>query len=179
MPVRPLHTVLGFALLLTLAACSDGGAATTTAATVETTSTTVGRTTVQVVITAAAFTPASNDVQYHNNGSDLRAEGALGFYAPIWFSARSVRIEEMTLVAYDPTPDAQLCVSLELRRPFADDETRAGQICTGTGPVMPQIRTLTDLDPRDVDTATEGAYLYAYFDGSDVFLGAVQITYSY
>lgn len=172
---------LATAAAVLCAACGGSAAPATTAlvTTSDPTTTSAGRTTAQVVIPAAAFVPASSGVQYYNNGSDVRAEGSLAFYAPVWFPARLVRIESMTLVAYDPTPDAQLCLELRLDKPFEAVTASAGEICTGTGPVLPQIRSITDLDVRDLDTATEVAYLYAYFDGSGVFLGAVQITYSY
>lgn len=190
-------TLLFAVAVLALAggACEDDGttfgssttAGTTTTAPATTTSAATTTSTTEppvrvasLMVPASAFIPATDGVVYYNNGSDLRIAGnSLAFYAPVWLPVPEVRVEKFTIIAYDNVPGADLCVSLEVNGPLENTDERLGEICTGTGPVLPQIRELADLDHREVDTSHQALSVYAYFSGPDVFLGGVQITYSY
>ncbi len=133
-----------------------------------------------IMIPASAFIPATGGLDYYNLGSDLHVHGAGEFYAPLWFPAPVVDIKKVTIYAYDNQAAAQVCVTLWRTRPagpnFLDN---AGQVCTGDSTALPQVRYLTAIAPRRVNTAQQGSYLEVDFSGSEVFLGGVRVSYSY
>jgi hypothetical protein len=133
-----------------------------------------------VIVLPAAFTPASNAADYSNNGSDLQVTGnTMTFFAPLSFAAPVVTLDSFTIIAYDNTPGHNVCVTLARSGPLQPQLLTAGQICTGDSPVFPQVREITDLDFRQVDTTTQGAFLIATFSGPGPSLTGVQVTYSY
>lgn len=187
--------ILTLVLLVALGgACGDDATtpdnATTTVApavteatvTVTTTAATLDREprTATILVLPAAFTPAGGAVEYENNGSDMHViSGSLTFFAPLSFAAPLVTLDSLTIIAYDNTPGANVCVTLARSSPLLPQLLPSGQVCTGDGPALPQVRTIADLDPRQVDTASQGAFLFVSISGPGPSLAGVQVTYSY
>jgi len=131
-----------------------------------------------IMIPAPVFTPARSGLDYNNNGSDVSlASGSGDLLAPLSFPAAVVNIKKITIYALDNNPAAKLCVTLYRTKPLQPEEN-AGEVCTGDSSSF-QIRDLTTLSPRRVNTALQGSHLRVYFTGPDVFLSAVKVTYSH
>jgi len=137
-------------------------------------------TTTSVMIPAGAFIPTTDDWDYFHPGSSVALNDGHGnFTAPVWFPVPVVNIKRITVYAYDNEAAARVCVILLRARPAAGVEDSVGEVCTVDSASDPAALYTTALDSRQVNTALQGPYLWASFDGPGVELYGVKITYSY
>ena len=133
-----------------------------------------------VMVPAAAFIPASDTFVYGNGGRTLSVLSGHGsFTAPLFFPVPVVRINRITLYAFDNSSPAMICVQLFRTRPAAAAEDEAGQVCSGNSAIDPQVAYTTAIDPRQVGATVQGAYLWVYLSDPGVRLYGVKVNYSY
>ena len=133
----------------------------------------------KIMIPASAFIPTTDNWDYSNSGYYLTTIGGSGnFSAPLVFPVPVVRIRKITLYAYDNTAGGNICATLFRSQPLTDDEATAGGVCTSDNATDPQVVGTTGIDPRRVNTAVHGPYLWVTIDPNTDFYG-VQVVYSY
>ena len=137
-------------------------------------------TTASIMIPAAAFIPDLDDCDYDNGGYSLEVtSGTCGFIAPLSFPVPVVNIKKITLYAYDNDDSSQVCVKLYRARPAdASQDSTGGSLCT-LDASAPQAPYKTAINPRRVNTASQGAYLWVRLYSPTVALYGVKVTYSY
>jgi hypothetical protein len=136
-------------------------------------------TTATIMIPAAAFIPATDGEDYHTYGEYLQALIPSSFFAPLTFPVPVVNIKKITMYVHDDSLTEGVCVWLNRAAPSAADSETMGGVCTsGTSTVNPQVLSSTDIDPRRVNTANYGPYLYMDLAPGVNFYG-VKILYSY
>jgi hypothetical protein len=138
-------------------------------------------TTASIMIPASAFIPNRDDCDYDNSGDSLQVtSGTCGFIAPLSFPVPVVDIKRITLYAYDNDKSSQVCVKLYRARPVdGSQDSTGGSLCTSDVYTAPQVLYKTAINPRRVNTASQGAYLWVYLTGPTVALYGVKVTYSY
>ncbi|MCU0280940.1 MAG: hypothetical protein MUE66_03735 [Acidimicrobiia bacterium] len=143
--------------------------------------------TVTVVVPAAAFTPASDDLEYRKTAGHLALNTQSfwyepNFYAPVYFEASTVTIKKVTFYATDDCGDSwcELEFSLWRVNPTTNVAEEMGSMRTRGRTRDIREFVLSDLSPRKITGAwgaVLGLQLYSILDGAS-FKGA-KVTYSY
>jgi hypothetical protein len=134
--------------------------------------------TTNIMIPAAAFLPVRTTADYQNAGTLLWTDSGGEFLAPLSFPVPVVTIRRITLYALDGGSPGEVCMALYRTRPTQGSEDTAGEVCSVDSVTDPSVVYTTDIDPRRVSTATQGAVLYATMF-NDVGLRGVKVTYTY
>jgi hypothetical protein len=133
----------------------------------------------RVMIPAAAFVPVSDNYDYSNAGYSLSmASGSGTFAAPLTLPAQKVRMNRITLYAYDDGVPSDVCATLYRAEPAEATETYQAQVCTSDSGALPQKVSTGTSFPRFVNTGMQTPYLWVGISGSGAFYG-VAVTYTY
>lgn len=136
------------------------------------------RTGASIMISAAQFIPTTDNWDYSNTGSYLTANNSSNFSAVVPFPVRNVRIDALTLYAFDNSGSNMVCATLYRARPQSFTEDNAGNVCSSDSPNNQAVLT-TDIDPRWVDTRSQTAYLWVNVSGPGVKFFGVKVAYAY
>jgi len=132
-----------------------------------------------LVVPAGAFSPASEDLAFTNQGYALYLDLGYGsLMAPLIFEQPEVTIKRITLYSEDGSWMAAVCVSLMRTNPRERNEVMMGQVCSSQGW---EVVSTTAIGPGRI-TGDFGAYLKLTLGGTyadSLRFFAVRIVYSY
>jgi hypothetical protein len=138
----------------------------------------------QLVISAADFYPASNDVDYYNDGNCVVGHADFTghvFMAPIDFPAPNwVTIDKFELFAYDNNPLAGIYAAVYLSKPSSGTEQPIAQIETGydfADPTNPRTWETTAISPNVKNPANDLHVLVNITDNDSLRLCGARIWY--
>lgn len=135
--------------------------------------------TANLMIPAGAFVPVRTTDAYQNAGTLLWTDAGGDFIAPLTFPVPIVNIKKITLYSLDTGSDGEVCVSLFRTRPTqGSEDTASFGLCSTDSAADPGVVSTTLIDPKRVDTATQGMILHVFMSGAAGLRG-VKVSYSY
>jgi len=135
----------------------------------------------QLMISAADFYPINDDIDYNNDGTDVRPMSGSGYFIapvdfpyPLW-----VTIDKFELFAYDNNSAQEIRVWLNLSKPASFSEENFGYVATGMPYASDTNGTWQDttISPN-VKNPADDLYVYVWFgDSANLRLYGVRIFY--
>ena len=131
----------------------------------------------KIMLPAAAFDPVDDDANFVNDGFRLyMMTGSSNFVAPIPLPIGQVSIRKLTLFGWDNEQGSEVCAKVYRAQPTTGDEKQTGFVCTIDSAKDPQKPASNAINPRRVNTGTQGPYVWVSL-GPDVTFYGVQVVY--